>query len=60
MPLRELAPRLVAAVTAAAPSVRLRFAPKPDKDVAPLRDGLIDLEIGVLGASGPEVKKVLA
>lgn len=50
------AARLVAAVAAAAPSVRLSFAPKPDKDVAPLREGLIDLEIGVMGETGPEVR----
>jgi DNA-binding transcriptional LysR family regulator len=50
------AARLVAAVTAVAPNVRLRFAPKPDKDVRALREGLIDLEIGVLGKSGPEVR----
>jgi DNA-binding transcriptional LysR family regulator len=37
--------------------VRLRFAPKPDKDVRPLREGLIDLDLGVLGAAtGPEVR----
>ena len=48
--------RLVRAVTAAAPGVRLRFAPKPDKDVRPLREGVVDLEIGVLGQSGPEVR----
>ncbi len=47
---------LVAAVTQIAPCVRLRFAPKPDKDAVPLRDGRIDLEIGVLGASAPEVR----
>jgi DNA-binding transcriptional LysR family regulator len=47
--------QLVAAVTAVAPSVRLHFAPKPDKDVGALREGLVDLEIGVLGKSGPEV-----
>lgn len=47
---------LVAAVTQAAPCVRLRFAPKPDKDAQPLRDGSIDLEIGVVGASAPEVR----
>lgn len=46
----------MAAVTAVAPGVRLRFAPKPDKDAAPLREGRIDLEIGVLGASAPEVR----
>ena len=50
------AARLVAAVTAAAPNVRLHFAPKPDKDVRVLREGLVDLEIGVLGESGPEVR----
>jgi DNA-binding transcriptional LysR family regulator len=48
--------RLVNAVTGAAPGVRLRFAPKPDKDVRPLREGLVDLEIGVLGETGPEVR----
>jgi len=50
------APLLISTVVAAAPKVRLRFAPKPDKDVQPLRDGAIDLEIGVLGRTGPEVK----
>jgi DNA-binding transcriptional LysR family regulator len=52
----SFAARLVAAVNEAAPGVRLRFAPKPDKDVRPLREGLVDLEIGVLGDTGPEVK----
>ena len=50
------AARLVAALAAAAPGVRLRFAPKPDKGVQALRDGAIDLEIGVLGDTGLEVK----
>jgi DNA-binding transcriptional LysR family regulator len=50
------AAQLVAAVTAAAPKVRLQFAPKPDKDVRALREGMVDLEIGVLGKSGPEVR----
>ncbi|MGO1079515.1 LysR family transcriptional regulator [Inquilinus sp. CA228] len=54
-----LAAPLVAAITAAAPHVRLRFAPKPDKDARPLREGLIDLEIGVLGTSAPEVRTQL-
>lgn len=49
--------RLVTALTAAAPGVRLRFSPKPDKGVQALRDGSIDLEIGVLGDTGPEMKK---
>ena len=49
-------PRLITAVTAVAPRVRLHFAPKPDKDVRVLREGRVDLEIGVLGESGPEVR----
>ncbi|HKX40112.1 MAG TPA: LysR family transcriptional regulator [Burkholderiaceae bacterium] len=47
---------LVARTTREAPAVRLRFAPKPDKDVRPLREGLIDLDVGVPGESGPEVR----
>jgi len=50
------AAQLVAAVAAVAPNVRLRFAPKPDTDVGALREGLVDLEIGVLGKSGPEIR----
>ncbi|MGD0191345.1 MAG: LysR family transcriptional regulator [Rhizomicrobium sp.] len=51
-----LSASLAAAITAAAPRVRLRFAPKPEKDARPLREGQIDLEIGVLGAFAPEVR----
>jgi DNA-binding transcriptional LysR family regulator len=51
-----LSASLVAAITAAAPRVRLRFAPKPEKDAGPLREGQIDLEIGVLGDFAPEVR----
>lgn len=50
------AARLIAAAAAAAPRVRLRFAPKPDKTATPLRDGAVDLEIGVLGEMAPEVR----
>ncbi len=46
---------LIAAVTQAAPRIRLRFVSKPVKDAAPLRDGQVDLEIGVLGEFAPEV-----
>lgn len=49
-------PALVARAARDAPAVRLRFAPKPDKDVRPLREGLIDLDVGVLGPTGPEVR----
>ena len=51
-----LAAPLAAAVLAAAPRLRLRFAPKPDKDAGPMRDGTIDLEIGVLGTAAPEMR----
>ena len=50
---------LVAAVTQVAPRARLRFAPKPDKNALPLRDGEIDLEIGVGGVPAPEVRTLL-
>ncbi len=49
------APRLIAAASAA-PGVLLRFAPKPDKDIGPLRDGSIDLEIGVPDDSNTELR----
>jgi len=43
---------LVAAAAVAAAGVRLRFAPKPDKDVRPLREGQVDLDIGVWARRG--------
>jgi len=50
-------PDLIARVAEEAPGVRLRFMQKPDKDSAPLRDGAVDLETGVVGkATGPEVR----
>ena len=49
--------RLVAAAAESAPGVRLNFTPKPDKSIEPLREGLIDLDVGVLGGeAGPEVR----
>lgn len=50
------AAEIVAAITRDAPLVRLRFAPKPDKDARPLREGLIDIEVGTTGASAPEMR----
>ena len=48
---------LFAAIAGEAPGVRLHFLQKPDKDSAPLRDGRVDLETGVIEASlGPEVR----
>ncbi|HYH79847.1 MAG TPA: LysR family transcriptional regulator [Longimicrobium sp.] len=49
--------RLLARVSEDAPGVRLRFLPKLDKDSAPLRDGTVDLETGVVGkTTSPEVR----
>jgi len=53
------APAIVIAVVEAAPHVRLRFAPKPDKVPTLLRDGTIDLEIGTAGYSAPEMRTQL-
>lgn len=47
---------LMAAITKTAPRVRIRFVSKPDKDARPLREGMIDLEVGVLGTAAPELK----
>ncbi|MBX4860929.1 LysR family transcriptional regulator [Rhizobium sophorae] len=50
-------PDLIARLGRQAPGVRLRFVQKPDKDSAPLRDGTVDLETGVVsGTTGPEVR----
>jgi len=52
-----LGPALIERVSREAPRVKLAFVGKPDKDSAPLRDGLVDLELGVVGTStGPEVR----
>jgi DNA-binding transcriptional LysR family regulator len=53
-------PDLIARLGAEAPGVRLRFVQKLDKDSAPLREGDVDLETGVVGkATGPEVRAQL-
>lgn len=50
-------PRLLFRIAREAPGVRLHFLQKPDKDSAPLREGRVDLETGVIGGSlGPEVR----
>ncbi len=51
---------LVAAVVATAPHARLRFAPKSFKEAGPLRDGTIDLEIGVLGTLRPRFERIFS
>lgn len=48
---------LLARIAQEAPSVRLFFLHKTDKDSAPLRDGRVDLETAVIeAATGPEVR----
>lgn len=50
-------PDLIARVSAEAPGVRLRFVQKITKDSAPLRDGTVDLETGVVGqVTSPELR----
>jgi DNA-binding transcriptional LysR family regulator len=50
-------PDLIARVGQDAPGVRLRFVHKPNKDSAPLRQGVVDLETGIVGTStGPELR----
>ena len=52
-------PKLIATVGRDAPGVRLNFVQKVDKNSASLRDGLIDLETGVVEeAMGPEVRSL--
>jgi len=49
--------RLLARIDDEAPGVRLRFMQKLDKDSAPLREGAVDLETGVVGESAsPELR----
>ncbi len=50
-------PDLIARVGEEAPGVRLCFLQKPDKDSTPLRDGIVDLETGVVGlTTAPELR----
>ncbi|MCF5141610.1 LysR family transcriptional regulator [Pseudomonas sp. PA-6-1D] len=52
----NLGPALLARIAQEAPGVRLRFVDKSDKDSALLREGSIDLSIGVVDASAsPEL-----
>ncbi|HEX7683577.1 MAG TPA: LysR family transcriptional regulator [Trinickia sp.] len=48
--------KLIAAATETAAQVCLHFAPKLEKSATSLREGSADLEIGVLGEMGPEVR----
>ncbi|MCH8620060.1 LysR family transcriptional regulator [Undibacterium sp. TS12] len=49
------ATRLAANIAAEAPGVSLHFIARTNKDLAPLRDGPVDLDIGVLGLTELEI-----
>lgn len=50
-------PRLLAFVADQASGVTLQFLPKPDKESAPLREGEVDIETGVIDATtAPELR----
>ena len=50
-------PRLINRIGLEAPGVRLCFVQKPDKDGAPLRDGIVHLETGVVEkTTAPELR----
>lgn len=50
-------PQLLSRAAAQAPGVTLRFLTKPDKESAPLREGEVDLETGVIdAATAPELR----
>jgi DNA-binding transcriptional LysR family regulator len=48
--------RIATLVEAEAPHVRLRFTGKPDKSGAMLRDGMADIEVGVVSNMAPELR----
>ncbi len=55
--LENFGPDLIARVGREAPGVLLRFVQKTGRDSAPLRDGSVDLESGVVdAATGPELR----
>jgi DNA-binding transcriptional LysR family regulator len=53
----NVGPAILARVRAEAPGVRLRFVQKADKESAPLREGAVDLETGVVDAmTAPDLR----
>jgi DNA-binding transcriptional LysR family regulator len=50
------AARLAEIVRAVAPNVMLRFAPEGDEDLESLREARVDVELGVVGATEPEIR----
>ncbi|MEF8724727.1 LysR family transcriptional regulator [Candidatus Accumulibacter phosphatis] len=51
-------PELIARVSEEAPGARLCFVQKPDKDSTALRDGIVDLETGVVGKATAQELRV--
>lgn len=51
-----LGPPLLARMTTAAPGVTVVFAAEGSEDVAELREGVVDLDIGVQGPLAPEIR----
>jgi DNA-binding transcriptional LysR family regulator len=51
-------PELIARVSEEAPGARLCFVQKPDKDSTALRDGIVDLETGVVGKTTAQELRV--
>ena len=49
------AARLATNIAAEAPSVALHFVPQPDERIAALRDGIVDLDLGVLKVAEPNI-----
>lgn len=47
--------QLIRDVRAEAPGITLRFRPDTDEGTSALRDGVVDLEVGVLGSTDPEI-----
>ncbi|WP_432455746.1 LysR family transcriptional regulator [Agarivorans sp. QJM3NY_29] len=50
------ASKIIAHIAKHAPKVRLRFMPKQQKSSKALREGKVDLEIGVVKNMGPEIR----
>ncbi|WP_410621625.1 LysR family transcriptional regulator [Amycolatopsis sp. cmx-8-4] len=51
----QLGPGLIVAARATAPGVRLRFVAEGEEDVQPLRDGRIDLDLGMIDLPDSEI-----
>lgn len=54
----QFAPLLLDRIAAQAPGVTLRFTAEGEEDLAPLRDGRVDIDLGVIHDMGPEVRTI--